>query len=117
MLKVESNKRYMQSAAFWQEAHNKQAAELVDRLIFQRDMLGTISANSPKDFFQRTDGFIEPIQKTGFFKFLKGPGYYEKKFAESMNKEYALIKSDLSNLSQQAKKKLKQEGKALNIEV
>ena len=55
------------------------AAELVDRLIFQRDMLSTISANSPKDFFQRMDGFIEPIQKTGFLKFLKGPGYYEKK--------------------------------------
>ena len=34
-----------------------------------------------------------------------------------MNKEYALIKSEFSELSQQAKKKLKQEGKALNIEV
>ncbi len=117
MLKIENNKRYMQAAKFWQDSHNKRAAALSDRLLAQRDLLATIQQNSPKDFVQRTDGFVEPIQKTGFFKFLKGPEHYEKKFAECMNKEYALIKSDFSALSQEARENLKQDAKSLNIEV
>lgn len=103
MLKLE-DKRYMQAAAFWQDAHNKKAVSIIDRLMSQRDMLGKIAQNESKDFFQRSDGFVEKKPKSGFFKFLKGPGFYENKFAEDMNKEYAFIKSDLAELSRNVRK-------------
>ena len=117
MLKIENSKRYMQSAAFWSDSHNQKAAELADKLIFQRDMLGTITKCNPRHFVQRVDGFVEPIKKTGFFHFLKSPGYFEKKFAESMNLEYALIKSDFLKLSQEARKEMIRSSKSLDVEV
>ena len=109
MLKVE-NKRYMQTAAFWQDAHNKKAVSIIERLMFQRDLLGKIAQNESKDFFQRTDGFVEKKPKSGFFKFLKGPGFYENKFDEDMYKEYAFIKSVIALHSRNVRKDRQGEG-------
>lgn len=100
MLKVDiSNKRYMCSPAYWQDKYHSQMTILVDKLMFQRDLLGTIAKNNSKDFFQRTDGIVEQKPKSGFFKFLKGPSRYEKEFVESMNEEYSFIKSNIYKLS------------------
>lgn len=110
MLRVNLNdKRYMCSAAFWQDKHNIKMASLIEDLMFQRDLLSTISQESPKDFFQRTDGFVKEKPKSGFFKFLKGPNRFEKEFAESMNEKYALIKSDIHRLSKNAKSEIKRD--------
>ena len=110
MLRVDLNdKRYMCSPEFWQDKHNSETASLIDDLMFQRDLLSTIPQDSPKDFFQRSDGFVVRKNRLGFLKFLKGPGYYESKFADNMNKQYELIKADLKHLSNKAKNEINYE--------
>ena len=109
MLKIDviSNKRYMQTPEFWEDPHNKKMSELMKKLAAQRRILTYIAEVSPNDFFHRTDGFIEPKKKTGFFKFLKGPYAAEKMFAKDMNEEYKSIKSKMALYSNQARQEIK----------
>ena len=109
MLKIDlnSNRHYMQSAEFWLDKDNRQTTELIDRLMFHRDMLSTVSASSPHDFFQKTDGFV--IQKP--YKGLKGAiknvtTYFDKMFTDTLNTNYRISKYALSRQAARVKHEL-----------
>ena len=108
MLKVDctTDRRYLQTEKYWQDPHNKRMGELADKMMNLRMSLSRVVQTKPKDFFQHTDGTVEPIQKTGIFKFLKGPDSFSKSFVEFLNKEYTSIKVDMQEASESVIKNL-----------
>ena len=108
MLKIDyDNRHYMQSAEFWQDKDNKKTAELIDKLMFHRDMLSTVSNSNPADFFQRTDGFVEQRQKTGLVKIIKSfMTYFDNMYVDSLNNNYKNAKVVLKRQAANVKRGL-----------
>ena len=109
MLKIDynNNRRYMQSAEFWQDKDNKKTAELIDKLMFHRDMLSTVSNSNPADFFQRTDGFVEQRQRTGLVKIIKSfMTYFDNMYVDSLNNNYKNAKVVLKRQTANVKRGL-----------
>ena len=108
MLKIDyDNRHYMQSAEFWQDKDNKKTAELIDKLMFHRDMLSTVSNSNPADFFQRTDGFVEQRQKTGLVKIIKSfMTYFDNMYVDSLNNNYKNAKVVLKRQTANVKRGL-----------
>lgn len=108
MLKIDyDNRHYMQSAEFWQDKDNKKTAELIDKLMFHRDMLSTVSNSNPADFFQRTDGFVEQRQRTGLVKIIKSfMTYFDNMYVDSLNNNYKNAKVVLKRQTANVKRGL-----------
>ena len=108
MLKIDyDNRHYMQSAEFWQDKDNKKTAELIDKLMFHRDMLSTVSNSNPADFFQRTDGFVEQRQRTGLVKIIKSfMTDFDNMYVDSLNNNYKNAKVVLKRQTANVKRGL-----------
>lgn len=108
MLKIDyDNRHYMQSAEFWQDKDNKKTAELIDKLMFQRSMLSTVSSSNSADFFQRTDGFVEQRQRTGLVKIIKSfMTYFDNMYVDSLNNNYKNAKVVLKRQTANVKRGL-----------